>query len=916
MSASNWDRVESLFHGASDRPGHERRAWLLKQCGDDHELAEQVLRLLDCAEDEQTLLESVVHRVAADLDLSSLTPGNQLGPYRIVRRIGRGGMGEVYLAERDDKEFKHRVAIKVIRGHAGEEAMDRFRRERQILADLQHPNISRLLDGGTTADGQPFLVMDHVDGVPLKAWLESESPSLNERIALFIKVCDAVQHAHQHLVIHRDIKPGNVLVTAAGEPVLVDFGIAKMLDDDSALDPVDADGHGGFEHEDASTLLRGYTPGYASPEQLAGKRVTTASDIFSLGCLLRALIEGTSTQNRLPGELAAVIARASEASPRDRYVSAAELRRELVRFLDKRPLHAMPRRWTYRVRKFAERNRSAFFAASVMSVVLAGVILVWAADFRRAQDAEARALIEAQNGEHVLDFLLETIAAAEPGSAQGREVSVREIVDRGYERIMANDSLEPDLRSRLLLALGEVYLRLEQHEPAVNLLSQAAASKVPATAVRANSLLGFWLTLKDDLDGARPYLDRALELTAEHDELPQTIVNETRNHQALWLLSRGEAEAAAEIFAELVETHRLSGDAVARGRMLHNHGLALRRLGEHQAAIEAFESSLQIKQAVGNERTPSYANTLSALSQLNVTLGDYEKARLALEQSTALRTEIFGEDHPGQQHDANEYGSMLHDRGEFGLAIEQYQRAIELHAASGSPEISSASYINNLASAFEDRGELSRAEPLFRRSLALRLAAYGPLHSSVARAKHNLARLLIKEGELEEAAVLLEDAISTWDEVSGPDHPASWYSRSLRGQLALARGDATEAEVILASALEGMRRNLSETNWWMLTTRGLHARALIEINALDQAESSLQALITDYQSALGESHPLAALWSLELARVELLTNRQASSSVRLDRNRAVIEEHLAASSTGARQLNCLLRGRNETACWR
>ncbi|MEN1729261.1 MAG: serine/threonine-protein kinase, partial [Pseudomonadota bacterium] len=891
--------------------------WLIDQCTDEPELVDEILRLIDCSDGDDSPLESAVQAVAADLDRTGLQQGQRLGAYRVLHRIGRGGMGEVYLAERHDREYRHRVAIKVIRGHAGLQAMERFRRERQILADLQHPHIARLLDGGTTEGGQPYLVMDHVDGRPLKRWLESEGPSVRDRVRLFIRICDAVHHAHQHLVIHRDIKPGNVLVTPQGEPVLVDFGIAKMLSESG--DETSPDAQDGAETARGSfTLAQGYTPGYASPEQRAGRAVTTASDIFSLGCLLGTLLDHGHSNDRspIPEELAAVIGRASRTVPENRYSTAAELRREVIRFLERRPVEAMPGRWTYRTHKFIQRHSAAVGSAGLLSLALLIVLWVWSDDYQRAEQAESRALIEARHGEQVLGFLLDAIAAAEPARAQGREVSVRDVVNQGYQRIMANDQLEAELRARLQLALGEVYLRLEDHEPAVELLAQAATSEVPATSARASSLLGYWLTLKDDLEAARPHLDQALAVVERSPGLPAEVVSETRNHQALWLLESDQPEAAATIFADLVEVHRASGDEQRLGRMLHNLGLSHQDLDRLQEAIAAFEESLQVKQAAGQATTPSFANTLSAKAQTHVVMGDYESARAALQASMDLRIRLFGEAHPGLHHDANEYGSMLHDRGEFDLAIEQYQRALELHALSGAPEISSASYINNLASAHEDRGDLARAEPLFRSSLALREAAYGPGHGAVARAQHNLARLLIKTGDLDAAEAMIESAVSGWSELRGMDHVATLYSRSLEGHLLLARGEPDLALQELTGILTLMREGLAETNWWVLNVRALQAEALINTAQYDGAEAELQQLIDDYDAAFGTDHPLAQILALQLARIELLTDRAEQGESRLRALESGLRNRLALTSVHQRQLDCLLSRQTDSDCWR
>ncbi|MDX1983455.1 MAG: serine/threonine-protein kinase, partial [Bryobacteraceae bacterium] len=317
----NWQRVEDLFLHAVELPFAERAAWLAGQCGEDHELRRQVEAMLAADHSAGAKLNAAVGPAAGSI--SQLTTvsdaGRRIGPYVLVREIGRGGMGAVYQAIRADGEFHQTVAVKLIRrGLASEQILRRFRQERHILARLDHPNIARLLDAGTGEDGQPYLVMDYVDGVPFTRYCRERQLDQAGKLRLFLEICAGVQHAHQKLVVHRDLKPANILVTSDGRPKLLDFGIAKWLDPDIAPETV----------IETATGVRVLTPDYASPEQLRGEAVTVRSDIFALGAILHELLSGekaVSSHSTLAGEEGAIVRRAMRTDPSERYPSVDAL---------------------------------------------------------------------------------------------------------------------------------------------------------------------------------------------------------------------------------------------------------------------------------------------------------------------------------------------------------------------------------------------------------------------------------------------------------------------------------------------------------------------------------------------------------------------------------------------------------------
>jgi len=390
LNAEKWAEVERLFKGAAELPPEQRPDFLSRECPD-LDLRQEVASLLDYSGEELAAAGEAIASAAAALghepNPDERLIGARLGPYRVDAIAGHGGMGAVYRASRDDAEFHQQVAIKLVRAAAeSPSTLRRFRQERQILARLSHPNIARLLDGGSTPEGVPYLVMEYIEGEPITAWCERQSLGVEERLRLFLRVCEGVDFAHRDLVVHRDLKPANILVTKDGTPKLLDFGIAKLLDP-------------GAENEAATlTGLQVMTPDYASPEQVRAEPVSTAADVYALGLILYELLTGKKAQQmsgytpdaiarvvchmeptapavlkpQLAGDLDNIIRMAIRKEPERRYASAGDLARDIQRHLEGRPVIARPDTFTYRTAKFLRRNRIGVAAAALIATSLAG----------------------------------------------------------------------------------------------------------------------------------------------------------------------------------------------------------------------------------------------------------------------------------------------------------------------------------------------------------------------------------------------------------------------------------------------------------------------------------------------------------------------------------------------------------------
>jgi serine/threonine protein kinase len=535
----SWKRVEELFHRALEvPPGAPRDAWLEAECRGDAALKQEVVSLLAHDGDAEThAFGGPIARAAGKLatDSSSGTLVRpRVGPYRLLRKIGQGGMGTVYLATRDDGQYAQTVAVKLVRrGMDTAFILRRFRRERQILARLEHPNIGRMLDGGTTEDGVPFLVMEYIEGLSITRWCEEKRASIKERLRLFLEVCAAVNHAHANLVIHRDLKPGNILVDRTGRPKLLDFGICKLLYQD-----------GGDASHTQTLEWNALTPEYASPEQVLGEPVTVASDVYSLGVVLYELLTGTrphrlekrtpqaveeavcrkavplpservrasgvpraaALARALAGDLDNIVFRAMHRVPERRYASPEELASDVRSYLANRPVSARPDTLAYRSVKFLRRNAVAVAAAAcVVAAFSAGL----AFSSRQARDANRDLRRLRESDASLVSQLADAVEAAAPATRGDLARRTSETLDHLAAGATNDDTLE--------LAVAGASLRIGE---LTGKPDAASATLARANAERARAVADRLLARRPDHPDARALRDRAAALSRRLGEKP------------------------------------------------------------------------------------------------------------------------------------------------------------------------------------------------------------------------------------------------------------------------------------------------------------------------------------------------------------------------------------------------------------
>jgi serine/threonine-protein kinase len=874
--------------------------------------------------------DEVQHRIqsAAAATLPGGDRRQRLGPWRITGELGEGGMGVVLSAVRDDGEFTQRAAIKVIRGFPSDTARERLRRERQILAGLEHPNIARVLDGGSTRSGEPYLVMEYVDGELLPAWL-ARQPPLRARVRLFASICRAVAFAHQRLVVHRDLKPGNVMVRPDGVPVLLDFGIAKLLDDSVAP------GEG--------TRTHAMTPAWASPEQLRGEAVTTASDVFALGLLLYVLLggdinrraSGSSTRTHevesaslaargstdatarafapeLRGDLDAIVRLATRHDAGQRYASVSLLQQDIEAWLDGRPVSARAGDRWYLTRMFIQRQRVPLGLGAVLLMAVAAFVVQLAAERDRARAAQARAVAEATTAREVLAFVTGLFGELDPYEGGSVNLSGRELLDRGRAKLDTLRTSTPRARAALEATLGEIYRNSDQPDAALALLESAHAyfvehAESPKELIDLETQIAQAHNEKLQTSEALPYIEAALRRAEPLERSdPGTLAHVLMTH-GVTQRRLGRHDVALRDF---LRAQQLFGGLGIEGRkglasVLHNLGWVAESQGDHEAALEWYRKSLEAKRELLGGDHPQTINTRMQIAAVLAGLGRLAEAEaLLLELLPDIERRMGARS--GQVATIwNELGSVRQDQGHYAEAAEAYRRSIDivLTASGGIPDGSAAQTINNLASLDEERGDLAAAERGYRASLEARLRVMPADSLPVARARFNLARVLLRRGRAAEAEPLAAAARAVRDAKLPDGNTERLGSAALAVDLLLARGD-TEAARDAAAALAAS----------LAAARGVPGRAVAAAQrALARAASdasvriaALRAARDALAGALPEGHPVIARAELDLADA-LATEAPAEAAALRARATPILDAALSPASPDRARLRAATR---------
>jgi eukaryotic-like serine/threonine-protein kinase len=779
---------------------------------------------------------------------------NRIGPYRVLRTLGVGGMGEVYLAERADAQFEQQVAIKVVHGGALAVGMhSRLKLERQILAQLDHPNIAHLLDGGASPDGSAYIVMEYVDGIAIDAFCDSHGLDITARLKLFQTVCDAVHYAHQNLIVHRDLKPSNILVTAAGVPKLLDFGIAKLLDARQAA-----------RHALAVTQadIRVMTPDHASPEQVRGQTITTASDVYVLGVLLYKLLSGSSpffiastrlaeiervicekdppppsqavsasdspdsrattearstSANRLRrtlrGDLDNIVLMAMRKEPERRYASAQQMASDIQRHLDGMPVIAHRDTLSYRSTKFVKRHWlpvSAGFSAVILVMAFAATTyfqsLRIAAERDRVTQQRERAEHERARAEEVSSFLVNLFKLSDPEENRGNQVTARELLDSGAKRLQTGLQDQPATKAALLSTVGAVYDSLGQYQDALPILDESlrlqAQSHDPA---RVETLLelGRAKIGTGDLRAAEAPLQEALHL-AQSDFGARSI----ESGRSLWSLGmlrhqQGQFIEAKDLYVRSLDIlESSSAPQTDVSVVLDDLAKVYAREQQWVLAKQTYERALDIDRRVLGDNHPRIALRLENLAVVAQNMGELKQAEVLYIDALGREERAYGNRHPETALVKGNYGLLLQREGRLTEAEPLLRDAVAVRLALYGPDQYMVGYARvSLAILLHDRGDLSGAESEFRQALGVYDKSLPTNHQYRASLLMHFARLLVDRGRFDEALSKSDESIKIWTATSPASNPQTALAHAIHAYALEHLGKSKAAAEELDAAL-------------------------------------------------------------------------------------------------------------------
>lgn len=886
-----WASIDAVFSALLDLPPEQRAAALAEHCGDDDALANAVRRLLDAEQRSSAAFDSAAASVRALAegavqpfpdDAAMIPPGlQQVGAYQLTERLGTGGMSVVWKAERNDGEFQQTVAIKLMRRwiESGE-TLQRFRAERRILARLEHPNLARLLDGGVVGDGWPYFVMEYVDGVPITQYCDDHRLDVDQRLALFMQMLDVVQYAHRRLVVHRDIKPSNILVTADGRVKLLDFGIAKVLDQEAMS---------ATESELTQVGGRPMTPAYASPEQITGEPVTTASDVYALGVLLYQLLTGRSPYRaspdqplrlraavlgqtppnpsirvleagddsdagtharrrgttprrlarRLRGDLDVICQVALRKEPERRYAIVEQLAADLERHRRRLPVLARAGNWRYLTGRFVRRNAWGLAAGVLIPLaVLIGIgvhVDRLSAERDRAEVAAVQAAREAAKARQVTDYLVSLFRAADPAHAAGREVTAVELVERGIDETgrLAED---PALQAEMFRVLGQVSQALGRYQSAAELLLRSLATldamPAPTTLDRADVLadLGFIHFQLGRLEESEQFNRDALAALPAGDALRRAPV---LTNLGIVHIMTSRYQDAEVLLAEAIAAHESGAPgSAAHATTLNALGTLLSRQGRHGEAIAMLETALELRRVLFGELHPAISVSLGNLGIALIDAGEAAAAEPYLLQALEIDEQLLGYEHPSVAVLLNQVAAARRELGDVAGSLDHLQRALGIlqqHEGEDGASPAIAMVLSGLGSGHLRLGAYEEAAGYFTETIAIEERVLGPNSRDLAVNLVQLGTARLGQGRHDEAEALYLRGLRILSDLLSEDDPRIGNALGYLAEVNRQRGQHEEAVAMGSRALEIYRAaRSSDTTALAILERWLSAVELGE----------------------------------------------------------------------------------------
>ncbi len=904
MPPERWQRILQLAQEASRLSPEEREKFLATACANDPALRHEVEAALQSPE--------LLQPAPEPLPLEPSEIGKLIGPYRLKRVLGRGGMGVVYLAVRDDDAYQKRVAIKLIKkGMDSEEIIKRFRNERQALAALEHPNIARLLEGGTTEDGRPYFVMEYIEGTPIDKYCDDHKLNIMERLELFRAACSAVHYAHQNLIVHRDLKPSNILITAEGVPKLLDFGIAKLLNPEMSPEPLTI----------TKTEIRLMTPEYASPEQVRGDIIKTTSDVYSLGVVLYELLTGhrpyrltsrlrqeiervicevepekpstaisrveenlaeenrpatkltpdtvskvregnpDKLRRRLAGDLDNIILMAMRKEPNRRYGSVEQFSEDLRRHLVGLTVIARKDTAGYRMSKFVNRHKVGVAAAAAFTVLVLGFAITTKIQSNRIAAQAKQIALERDKAQEVSKFLVELFEVSDPSQAKGDTITAREILDKGAERIEKELKDQPEVQATLMNTIGVVYGTLGLYDRSRQLLETALATRKQLygeeehveSATSMHNLAKAYYSLgkyakAESLSFAALELRRKL-LGSNHKDIAENL-----HDLAVLFSDQGKYSRAESLFFDALAMWRAlpSNESLKASGTLNALGVMYRGKGEREKAAACHQEALLILQSMPDSGGVDRAHSINNLALLLKDKGDYDEAQKLYQQVLPIYRRYLGNEHPEVAICINNLATVLKNKKQYDLAEQLLREALVIKRKTmGSNHPSVATSLNNLAGVLQEKGDYDAAEFSFREALGILRAAFGNEHPNIAAAMNNLGLLLGLKGNFVEAEKLFRSSLAMRRKLLGDKHPGVATSLKNLARVLDEMKRPAEALPIHLEALTIFQQTNPSGHWVIGDEQSSMGRSLSALRRFGEAEPHLVSGYSILRDKLG-----------------------------------------------------------------
>lgn len=823
MNQNDWKKLSQIFDMVLTLPPEGRTDYIKRVCGADKELEHKIREMLAQLEESDRFFEERLEKneelikeldsLISDKDRDEdFYEGKTIGRWEILKLIGHGGMGRVYKVQRvDESGIKQTGALKIIhKSLLTPTHMERFRLEQHILSGLQHPNISRFVDSGITADRVPYMVMEYVEGDTILEYCNKQKLTIEQRLRLFITVCKAIQYAHISLIVHRDLKPENILVADEGRIKILDFGIAKLLDPDL------------YENSAIETQpgMRMLSLEYASPEQISGKVVTTSTDLYSLGVLLNKLLTGlhpfdlsnlsfkeveklVSEENPAPaskrfsglaepnekqrladergvspqeitrklrGDIDAIIYKALHKDPERRYASVETLITDIERYQKNLPVFAQPDTFTYRAGKFFRRHKLGIGAVAVIFFVLIGGIVttMWQAEQARQNAREA---------EQVSAFLAQLFEGSDPNRSNDGSMTARELLDQGFERAQSELADEPELQAQMLSMIGNIYSNLGLYDDAYLAIENSVElfhsmedrSPEMATALLRLANLEYRL---GNFEAAAATARESLDLNTDifGDNHPETA--SVMNTMAVSLEELGDKEGAYDLYYRIIEIRREQPDQGSNLSVnLNNLAILLQQDGKLDEADELFSEAVELINTIYGFEHPFMAYTLNGYSGVHQDRGEYDRAEEDLRNALQIGRAVFPENHPFNAVVLHNLGSLFKDIGNYNEAAVYFEEGLALRRQNlpeSHPDIATSLFsLGNTLLLLE---KPSNAETMLREALTIRQSIYDEEDWRVALVKSGIGRALLHQQKFDTAAQYLFPAHAILLETLGEEN--------------------------------------------------------------------------------------------------------------------------------------------------